>query len=103
MNDEVSAGSQLRAGAGIGAGVVLTRCRMAEPPAQPRVPGSAGAVRRVGGAVILCSFTTTVGDGSLLVADNQALESSTSFLERMIFIFTGKYTDSTGQPLVERA
>ena len=34
-----------------------------------------GAVRRVGGAVMLCSFTTTVGYGSLLVADNQALES----------------------------
>lgn len=34
-----------------------------------------GAVKRVGGAVMLCSFTTTVGYGSLLVADNQALES----------------------------
>ena len=33
------------------------------------------AVKRVGGAVMLCSFTTTVGYGSLLVADNQALES----------------------------
>ena len=34
-----------------------------------------GAVKRVGGAVMLCSFTTTVGYGSLLVADNQALAS----------------------------
>ncbi len=34
-----------------------------------------GAVRRVSGAVLLCSFTTTVGYGSLLVADNQALQS----------------------------
>ncbi len=33
------------------------------------------AVKRVAGAVALCSFTTTVGYGSLLVADNQALES----------------------------
>jgi predicted RND superfamily exporter protein len=33
------------------------------------------AVKRVAGAVMLCSFTTTVGYGSLLVADNQALES----------------------------
>jgi uncharacterized protein len=33
------------------------------------------AVRRSGGAVALCSFTTTVGYGSLLVADNQALQS----------------------------
>jgi predicted RND superfamily exporter protein len=33
------------------------------------------AVRRVSGAVSLCSFTTIVGYGSLLVADNQALES----------------------------
>ena len=34
-----------------------------------------GAVRRVAGAVLLCSFTTTVGYGSLLIADNQALQS----------------------------
>ena len=34
-----------------------------------------GAVRRVAGAVVLCSFTTTVGYGSLLIADNQALQS----------------------------
>jgi predicted RND superfamily exporter protein len=34
-----------------------------------------GAVQRVSGAVLLCSFTTTVGYGSLLVADNQALQS----------------------------
>ena len=34
-----------------------------------------GAVKRVGGAVTLCSFTTTVGYGSLLFADNQALQS----------------------------
>jgi predicted RND superfamily exporter protein len=33
------------------------------------------AVRRSGGAVALCSFTTTVGYGSLLYADNQALQS----------------------------
>ena len=33
------------------------------------------SVKRVAGAVMLCSFTTTVGYGSLLVADNQALES----------------------------
>jgi hypothetical protein len=33
------------------------------------------AVRRVGGAVILCSFTTTVGYGSLLFNDQQALTS----------------------------
>jgi uncharacterized protein len=33
------------------------------------------AVRRAGGAVALCSFTTTVGYGSLLFADNQALQS----------------------------
>jgi uncharacterized protein len=33
------------------------------------------AVRRSGGAVALCSFTTTVGYGSLLFADNQALQS----------------------------
>ncbi len=33
------------------------------------------AVKRVGGAVALCSFTTTVGYGSLLFADNQALQS----------------------------
>jgi predicted RND superfamily exporter protein len=34
-----------------------------------------GAVKRVGGAVALCSFTTVVGYGSLLFADNQALQS----------------------------
>jgi hypothetical protein len=34
-----------------------------------------GAVQRVSGAVLLCSFTTAVGYGSLLVADNQALKS----------------------------
>ena len=33
------------------------------------------AVRRSGGAVALCSFTTTVGYGSLLYADNMALQS----------------------------
>jgi predicted RND superfamily exporter protein len=33
------------------------------------------AVRRVGGAVALCSFTTVVGYGSLLFADFQALQS----------------------------
>ena len=33
------------------------------------------AVRRSGGAVALCSYTTTVGYGSLLFADNQALQS----------------------------
>jgi uncharacterized protein len=33
------------------------------------------AVRRSGGAVALCSYTTIVGYGSLLFADNQALES----------------------------
>ena len=32
-------------------------------------------VRRAGSAVALCSFTTTVGYGSLLFADNQALQS----------------------------
>jgi hypothetical protein len=35
----------------------------------------AGAVRRVGGAVALCSYTTVVGYGSLLFADFQALQS----------------------------
>jgi predicted RND superfamily exporter protein len=33
------------------------------------------AVKRSGGAVALCSFTTTIGYGSLLFADNQALQS----------------------------
>src|SRR4029450_7906486 len=33
------------------------------------------AVRRSGGAVALCSYTTIVGYGSLLFADNQALPS----------------------------
>jgi hypothetical protein len=33
------------------------------------------AVRRAGGAVALCSYTTMVGYGSLLFADNQALQS----------------------------
>lgn len=53
------------------------------------------AVKRVAGAVMLCSFTTTVGYGSLLVADNQALESFgrlavggeiTTFLCAVIFL-----------------
>jgi predicted RND superfamily exporter protein len=35
----------------------------------------AGAVRRVGGAVALCSYTTIIGYGSLLLADMQALQS----------------------------
>ena len=34
-----------------------------------------GAVRRSSGAVLLCSFTTVVGYGSLLLSDFQALES----------------------------
>lgn len=34
-----------------------------------------GALRRVGGAVALCSYTTTVGYSSLLLADMQALQS----------------------------
>jgi uncharacterized protein len=34
-----------------------------------------GALRRVGGAVALCSYTTTIGYGSLLLADMQALQS----------------------------
>jgi predicted RND superfamily exporter protein len=33
------------------------------------------AVKRVGGAVALCSYTTTIGYGSMLFADNQALQS----------------------------
>jgi predicted RND superfamily exporter protein len=33
------------------------------------------AVRRVGGAVALCSYTTVVGYGSMLFADFQALQS----------------------------
>ncbi|MDB4944950.1 MAG: exporters of the superfamily [Labilithrix sp.] len=33
------------------------------------------AVRRSGGAVLLCSYTTVIGYGSLLFADNQALQS----------------------------
>ena len=33
------------------------------------------AVKRTGGAVALCSYTTTIGYGSLLFADNQALQS----------------------------
>jgi len=33
------------------------------------------AVRRSGGAVALCSYTTIIGYGSLLFADNQALQS----------------------------
>ena len=35
----------------------------------------AGAVRRVGGAVALCSYTTVVGYGALVFADFQALQS----------------------------
>jgi hypothetical protein len=34
-----------------------------------------GAVRLSGGAVALCSYTTVIGYGSLLFADNQALQS----------------------------
>ncbi|WP_146645851.1 efflux RND transporter permease subunit [Labilithrix luteola] len=34
-----------------------------------------GAVARTGGAVALCSYTTTVGYGSMLFSDNQALQS----------------------------
>jgi predicted RND superfamily exporter protein len=34
-----------------------------------------GAVARSGGAVALCSYTTTVGYGSMLFSDNQALQS----------------------------
>jgi predicted RND superfamily exporter protein len=33
------------------------------------------AVARTGGAVALCSYTTTVGYGSMLFSDNQALQS----------------------------
>lgn len=33
------------------------------------------AVQRSGGAVVLCSYTTIVGYGSLVVSDNQALQS----------------------------
>ena len=33
------------------------------------------AVKRTGGAVALCSYTTIIGYGSLLFADNQALQS----------------------------
>ena len=33
------------------------------------------AVKRIGGAVALCSYTTMIGYGSLLFADNQALQS----------------------------
>jgi predicted RND superfamily exporter protein len=33
------------------------------------------ALRRTGGAVALCSYTTIVGYGSMLFADNQALQS----------------------------
>jgi predicted RND superfamily exporter protein len=33
------------------------------------------AVLRSGGAVVLCSYTTIIGYGSLLVSDNQALQS----------------------------
>jgi predicted RND superfamily exporter protein len=33
------------------------------------------AVKRTGGAVALCSYTTTVGYGALLFNDNQALQS----------------------------
>jgi predicted RND superfamily exporter protein len=32
-------------------------------------------VQRSGGAVALCSYTTTIGYGSMLFADNQALQS----------------------------
>ena len=39
-------------------------------------PGGIGrAVRAVGGALVLCSSTTVIGYGSLLLADNQALRS----------------------------
>jgi predicted RND superfamily exporter protein len=39
-------------------------------------PGGIGrAVRAVGGALVLCSSTTVIGYGALLVADNQALRS----------------------------
>jgi hypothetical protein len=34
-----------------------------------------GSLRRVGGAVALCSYTTTIGYSSLLLADMQALQS----------------------------
>jgi hypothetical protein len=34
-----------------------------------------GAVARTGGAVALCSYTTTIGYGSMLFSDNQALQS----------------------------
>ena len=33
------------------------------------------AVARTGGAVALCSYTTTIGYGSMLFSDNQALQS----------------------------
>jgi predicted RND superfamily exporter protein len=33
------------------------------------------ALARTGGAVALCSFTTTVGYSSMLFSDNQALQS----------------------------
>jgi predicted RND superfamily exporter protein len=33
------------------------------------------ALRRTGGAVALCSYTTTIGYGSMLFSDNQALQS----------------------------
>ncbi|MBI5514075.1 MAG: MMPL family transporter [Deltaproteobacteria bacterium] len=39
----------------------------------------AEAVRSVGGAVFLCSFTTIVGYGALLTSDNQALQSFGSY------------------------
>jgi hypothetical protein len=32
-------------------------------------------VKRTGGAVALCSYTTIIGYSSLLLADNQALQS----------------------------
>jgi predicted RND superfamily exporter protein len=35
----------------------------------------ASAVARTGGAVALCSYTTTIGYGSMLFSDNQALQS----------------------------
>ena len=35
----------------------------------------ASAVSRTGGAVALCSYTTTIGYGSMLFSDNQALQS----------------------------
>ena len=57
-------------GIGVDYGInMYRRCRLEGPT------GIGRAVRAVGGALVLCSSTTVIGYGSLLLADNQALRS----------------------------